>query len=250
MKRKKEGLRGVEQVLVGPPVLGEGEGPALLGGGKVGVDVGSPERIDGLLGVADQHDGRGPVAKSGADDPPLDRVRVLELVDQHDPVTPTQAPAGQRAPHRIFEGVGQPGKEMVVGQQVVVLQAAGHFALGLRHQTGQQPVRVVAGRRRQLHARVADGERGGQAGLTTCEGGRTMQQGPAQVQVVDHLVDEAGRVLDQGGAGRHIAGRAQPGQNQLAETVGGGDGGGVEVGNGGGEALLAVSDLGLGSARQ
>ena len=60
--------------------------PALVGGREVGVDVGAAEGVDRLLGVADQDERRLAVAEGALDDLPLDRVGVLELVDQDDPV--------------------------------------------------------------------------------------------------------------------------------------------------------------------
>ena len=54
----------------------------LAGGGEVGVDVGAPEGVDGLLGIADQHQGGAALAEGHAHDVPLDRIGVLELVDQ------------------------------------------------------------------------------------------------------------------------------------------------------------------------
>ena len=61
---------------------------------QVGDDVGAAERVDRLLGVADQHQ-RGVAVEGAAQDRPLHRVGVLELVDQHHPVARPQ-PAPRR----------------------------------------------------------------------------------------------------------------------------------------------------------
>jgi hypothetical protein len=63
--------------------------------GQVGVDVAAAERVDGLLGIADDH--QGPGRRSPPDlagDAPLDRIGVLELVDQR-PRQPGRQPTGQ-----------------------------------------------------------------------------------------------------------------------------------------------------------
>ena len=72
--------------------------------------------------------------------------------------------------------------------------------------------------------------------------GRTAGTRPpelAHVEVVDDLVDEVGRVLDERDVGLDVAGDAEPAQHVLAEAVGGGDRRGVEVGERGGEAAPA-----------
>ena len=58
---------------------------------EVGVDVGAAEGVDRLFGVADEHERRAAVAERAAHDAPLDRVGVLELVDEHDAVALAQA---------------------------------------------------------------------------------------------------------------------------------------------------------------
>ena len=68
-----------------------GPGPGPLVGGQVT----APEAVDGLLGVPHQHHQMaGPGAGFGQEgplqDPPLDRIGVLEFIDQGDPVAPAQ----------------------------------------------------------------------------------------------------------------------------------------------------------------
>ena len=91
----EERVEGVDKALVAAPVRRQrlpGEGA--LGGAEVGVDVGPAEGIDRLLGVADQDQGRPCFAEGAAHDLPLDRVRVLELVDERDVVLLAQPRAG------------------------------------------------------------------------------------------------------------------------------------------------------------
>ena len=68
------------------------------GRGEVGRDVAAAERVDGLLGVADQHH-RGVAAEGPVEHLPLHRVGVLELVDQHD-LPPLPHPLGRRRRRR------------------------------------------------------------------------------------------------------------------------------------------------------
>ena len=83
--------------------------------------------------------------------------------------------------------------------------------------------------------RVADRRRGRAASAVAR--GRTAafrRRAPnrAEVEVVDHLDDQVVEVLDQRDAGVGVAGDAERAQHQLAELVGGRDGGGVEAGQG------------------
>ena len=66
----------------------------------------------------------------------------------------------------------------------------------------------------------------------------------ADVEVVDDLGDQVAGVLEDEDVALHVAGEAEAAEDVLAEAVGGGDGGGVVVGQGGGEALAPLVDLG------
>ena len=57
------------------------------------------------------------------DDVPLHRVGVLELVDEHDPVTAPQPIARQRTADRVGQGLLQADQQVVVGEEVGVEQA-------------------------------------------------------------------------------------------------------------------------------
>ena len=61
----------------------------------------------------------------------------------------------------------------------------------------------------------------------------------ADVEVVDHLLEEIVGVLDQRDVAVDVAGGAEPGEDLQAEAVGGLDGGGVEVGDRLGEPVAA-----------
>ncbi len=58
-------------------------------------------------------------------------------------------------------------------------------------------------------------------------------------EVVDHLLGEVTGVLEEVDVALHVAGEADPAEDLLAEAVDGGDGGGVELGDHGTEALVA-----------
>ena len=83
-------LRAAEQrvVCVNEPLIAapvDVERRALARGPRrveVGVDVRSPEGVDRLLGIADEHERHAAPAERPAHDPPLDGVGVLELVDE------------------------------------------------------------------------------------------------------------------------------------------------------------------------
>ena len=106
---------GVDQVLVAAAVdLEVFVSPDAAFGLQVGVDVGAAEGVDGLFRVADQ-DERDPAAREGAlQDLPLDRVGVLELVDQHDPVAPLE-PLDRLRTALARQLVPQPRQQVVVG---------------------------------------------------------------------------------------------------------------------------------------
>jgi hypothetical protein len=84
-------LKPVDERAVAAPVGAEGLLVARrLRGLQIGDDVAAAERIDGLLGVADQNQ-RGALGERAVDDLPLHRVGVLELVDHHDRPTAMHA---------------------------------------------------------------------------------------------------------------------------------------------------------------
>ena len=120
----EHGVQRGDEVLIAAPVGGQ----CLLvtrhaRGREVGVDVGAAEGVDRLLGVADQHEGalRRPavldvLGERAPDDVPLDRVGVLELVDQGDPVALAQFGDSERAGRGIGERGVEAREEVVEGE--------------------------------------------------------------------------------------------------------------------------------------
>ena len=136
-------------------VAAQGVQPAGGGGagGEVGVDVGAAEGVDGLLGVADEHQrsrrvvGLDPV--DGVEDAVLDRVGVLELVDQRYRKLGADHLGQARA-----VGAGEGGVE--AGEQVVEAHlGAARLLVG---ETGGDPLGRVA---QDVEARVGEGREGG-----------------------------------------------------------------------------------------
>ena len=78
--------------IAAPVGLERGVVVCLLGGVEVAVDVGTAERVDGLLGIADQNQ-RPMAVERPLQNRPLGRIGVLELVDQDDLVLLAQSPA-------------------------------------------------------------------------------------------------------------------------------------------------------------
>ncbi len=238
---------GRDEGTVAPPVDCErGLGRRLLGGIEVGEDVGAAEGVDGLLRIADE-DERGAARPEGPPhDVPLHRIGVLELVDEDDLVAFLEPPAGDRAAHRIGEGVAKADQHVVVGQDLrEALAPVDLGADGLRQPPSDGP-RVTV-----LAARGQDGRRGVAQHLHAdleCFGAAEHQvvgPGPetADVQVVDHLVEKVLGVLDEGDVAFDVARRAEPGKDLHAEPVRGLDRGGVEVGDGLGKPFVTEGHL-------
>ncbi len=105
----KERVVRLEQRLVAAPV--DVERPFRLHRQlrqQVGVDVRTTERVDRLLGVADQDQGRrGALTEGARHDLPLHGVGVLELVDQDDVEALPQPCAGGRAACGVRQGVAE-----------------------------------------------------------------------------------------------------------------------------------------------
>ena len=171
---------------------------APLGRVEVGVHVGAAERVDRLLRIADQHERRGAVAERRADDVPLHRVGVLELVDHHDPEALPQPCRRPPAADRVAQRACEPGEQVVVGED---------RRRRLRRSTSS---RTATARRRRIAGAVAGSTSPARARLPGLndrasadahghgEVERRRRSGElAQVEVVDDLVDEVGQVLDE-----------------------------------------------------
>ena len=247
----QQGVVGVDQALVAAPVDGQGGLRAgHLGSGQVGVDVGAPEGVDGLLGVADEHEGGAAAAEAEAEDVPLDGIGVLELVDQRHPVAALQPGPDPRAVHRVVEGGPQADEEIVVGQDAGQAFAPLHLLPHPQGQAAVHPGRGGSGGKGGLDRghRVVDGGVGHPQGVGPAEGAGPLSGVELpDVEVVDHLGQEVALVLQDDDLALDVAGEAEPAEDVLAEPVGGGDGGGVVVGQSGGEAPAALVDLGRGA---
>ena len=236
----EDGGEAVEQGGVGAIAGRQGADGAGGGDGvEVGEDVGAAEAVDRLLGVADQHERRVAVERV-AQDGPLHRVGVLELVDQHDRVAGAEPAERGVAGHRVGEDGGEPQLQVVEVDQVLAPLALVDLALHSGGDARPQP-RCAVGvpGRQQGGGAVLGGGRGELAELRRLEQ-RRVGVGPAplaQVEVVGDLADQVGEVLDEHGVGVEVAGGAERQQHLLAEAVRGRDGGGVE----GGERLLEPS---------
>ncbi len=250
----EEGVVGLDEAAVAPPVDREGGlGGGLVGGFEVGEDVGAPKGVDGLLRVADEHEGRPPRAEGPPHDLPLHRVGVLELVDEDDRVAVLQPGARRRAAHGVGQGVAQPDEDVVVGEDLGEALAPVELAADCLCEaaTDRPAVAVLAERRHDGRRRVLQHLPPDVEGLAA---GEHEVVGPspeaADVEVVDDFLQEVVGVLDEGDVAFHVARRPEPGEDLHAETVGGFDGGGVEIGDRLREPLVSQRHLLLGAGGQ
>ena len=214
------------------------------------MDVGPAEGVDGLLRVADQDERRRLPAERPLHDLPLDGVGVLELVDEDDAMALAQAGARRGSGGGVAQRVPQPRQEVVVGQDLapplaLVDLATDHGGQSPAHRPCRRPVGV---RRLECGIRVEHGHASDAPGLGDVER-RDAAQEPADVEVVDDLVDEVAGILEEGGVGVDVAGHTESAQDVLAEPVGGRDRRRVELGQGDGEAAATERHdvLGAGS---
>ena len=250
----EQGVVGPEQPLVTAPVLVEG--PLRLHDllcVEVRVDVRSPEGVDRLLGVTDQHEGRTALTEGAVHDVPLHRVGVLELVDEHDVVALAQAGAGSPSPFRVEERVPQPQQDVVVREDLQVPFPARHL---LAHGVGEPAsnggrVGGIGPRRDEVGVRVVEHLLGDLQGLRPGEAERVRTGGELpQIEVVDHLLPQVADVLDQFDFPVDVAGGPQAVQHLQAEAVGRLDGGCVEVRDGLAEPVPARFGLVAGRVGQ
>ena len=235
---------------IGAPVGGEPAqvGARGVGGVEVGVHVGAAEGVDGLLRIADEHQRRRRAAvvavgvacaEDGVEDRPLDRIGVLELVDQRDPVAAPQGVAGGCAPVRIVEGCPQADEQVVEAQAAAGAPAAvdlvGDGVHEASAQRGVAPEVGVVGVGHELGGGVAEGQPGGGDELGVL--GEVLGRVAARhrlggEQVGGDLGDQRRGVVDEDGVGVGRHRRAERAQHLLREPVDGGDGGAVEVRHG------------------
>ena len=105
------------------PVLSHGPG-----GGDVGEDVGAAEAVDGLFGVTDQIEGIACFTADALEDLPLQRVGILELVDQGGAIACAQA-SGQALSAGGGQCRVQVQQQVIEAAQVPAPFAAGEFRL-------------------------------------------------------------------------------------------------------------------------
>ena len=199
------------------------------GRGEVRRDVAAAERVDGLLGVADQHH-RGVAAEGPVEHLPLHRVGVLELVDQHD-LPPLPHPLGRRRRRRAGQRVGELAEQVVVGEHAEPSLAAVHLrAHGVRERhPAAGRARAVLGLGLEVRLRVVDDATGDLQRLVVGERRPALVEGEGpQVEVVDDLPHQVVEVLDQPGARVGVAGHAERVEHHRAELVGRRDRRGVE----------------------
>ena len=169
---------------------------------EVGVHVGAAEAVDRLLGVADEHQRAVPVERL-AQDRPLHRVGVLELVDQHHAVARPQPRRGDRPDVGSVERVAQPDQHVVVVDELLrrlrrsTSRAHRGGDAGALPGHGRRVGRVgsssVAGSRRRRRARAAGTSLARSCRPASGAGGAPL----AQVEVVGHLGHQVADVLDQ-----------------------------------------------------
>ena len=219
-------------------------GLGLLARREVRVDVRAPEGVDGLLGIAHQHEARVASGERLAEDVPLDGVGVLELVDHDELVLRLQTVPDHVA---LWSGQGglQPGQQVVVAEDPELTLAA---VEALAHRLGEP------GSHRRLGVGVvASGEDAG-VGIGDDRVGDLHRGLAGEVErdpfvealdqeIVDHLLGEQSGVFDEVDVALDVTGEADLAEDLFAEAVDGGDGGGVELGDRAGETSVSGRDL-------
>ncbi len=231
----EQGVVRLEQRLVAPPVLAQRPlRRDLVLGLEIGLDVGATKRVDGLLGVSDEHQRGVATAEGGLHDLPLHGVGVLEFVDQHDVVALAQAGTCVWSAYRVTERVAQTEEDIVVRHDLERSLAPVHLLFEGGSEAHPHRVDVVALRSSRHDHRVGVVEHfaGDLERLGMREVVRIGSAGElAQVEVVDHLFHQVAHVLDQGDVTIDVTGGPQPVEHLQAEAVRGLDRGRVEVGD-------------------
>ncbi len=83
----------------------------------VGKEVGPPEAVDGLLGVPDQKQDGSALPEDILEDGILNRVRVLEFIDEGGLVASPDR-LRKLIPPGLLQGMAQPGQEVIEGLDV------------------------------------------------------------------------------------------------------------------------------------
>ncbi|CAB4713283.1 unannotated protein [freshwater metagenome] len=230
-------------------------------GPQVRVHVCPTEAIDRLLRVSDRDDHL-TIAERPVEDLPLNGIRVLELVHQHEPVTALEHTAGLLAIRFIRDGIPQLGDQIVVAEFVAVRAAFPHALHRFVHHGHpvRKPLDRVVIRRHDpcgnLRCWVGTGvveqcvDRLGELRehLVWCialhrrpRQGPCLRREPLHHEVPAHLVDNVSGVLDELTAEPGPRTQTQLAQGLLAEAMDGGDRGIVERA----DRLLNVVQTGL-----
>jgi hypothetical protein len=141
---------------LGAAVVGvEREGaPGVAAGAQVGAQVGAAEAVDRLLGVADQE--QRPVGEAGREDRVLQRIGVLELVDQRDLMTAADGAAHGVGARRVAQRRMGAHQQVVEGGDMFLALALFDPLLHRDQQLGAQVRERLADGRLDLRAGVEE----------------------------------------------------------------------------------------------
>ena len=210
---------------------------------QVGPDVGPAERVDGLLRIAHEHErpARTGLTEESREDLPLDGVRVLELVDEHDLESISQGLADRGCP-LTDERVAQLGQHVVEADPAEACAPIGDRIERLEDQGPEEDLclgRTIGGARSDLQVGTAgDHLRGVDQRAETGKevGGRDAERGRGE-DVGTRALDRSGVVLDELRPGIDARGRSEEPAHLSREAVDRGDRGGVELAQGPTKAL-------------
>ena len=243
----EECVVGLEQTFVAAPI--HVKGPLRLhdlARLEVGVYVSTTEGVNGLLGVADEDQGRSTAAERLVHDVPLHRIGVLEFIDQDDVVAVAKSRARCSSALGVDQRVAQPHEDVVVGQDLQVALPSIHLRPDRVGETATDGWRIkgIGPRRHDFGVGMVEHVLGDlhRVGAGETEGIRAGSK-PAQVKVVHDFFHEVTHVLDECDLAVHVTRRAQSVKHLEAEPMRRLDGGRVEVGDGLAESIPAGGDL-------
>ena len=133
----EDAVDGLDQPGCAAPVGAQGVAPRRLPlGAEIGVHVGPAKSVDGLLRVADEVERV--ALEGGPEDAVLERVGVLELVDQGDGELAADAVRERRPGVVGVEGCVEPGDEVVEGELPAALLDGLDAAADLQHELADE----------------------------------------------------------------------------------------------------------------
>ena len=168
----EQGIHGGQQWCIRAPVFQQRiAGVGLLPRPQIGEHIRAAKAVDGLLGVADENQRMSLLAENPKKDFELQRVGVLEFVDQRRPVAIAQG-AGERSAGRALQRVGQVGEQVVIGHLAAAALSGGQFGACREQEVMQQAARVsfirgveTLGRQQECVDRAKERMFGWRAGL-------------------------------------------------------------------------------------